>query len=450
MVGGAWTGDTIAAVASPVGVGAVALLRVSGPAAVAVVDELSGGAAGRAAERRAVLATLRDGSGLVLDEVLLTVFRGPRSFTGEDVVEIGCHGGMLVTRKVLAAVLAAGARHAEPGEFSQRAFLNRRMDLTQAEAVMDLITAQTELALRAAHEQREGRIGQRTEALRAELLGVVAHLEAYIDFPDEDIDPDTGAAMVARLDALAGEISRLLATADQGRVLREGVRTVIFGSPNVGKSSLLNVLLGYERAIVSATAGTTRDTLEEVVNVEGIPLRLVDTAGIRAGGDELEREGMRRSVEQLGRADLVLEVVDASRPPLEVPGKVPSVARRILILNKADLGVDAAWNGLGGVEFSCLAETGRAALAERIRAELAFGAADWGEHAVAINVRHQDCLQRALAGIQAARGQLAGGQSPEFVAIDLRDALAALGEVAGQVDAEEILGAIFARFCIGK
>ncbi len=449
MTSGAWIADTIAAIASPLGMGAVAVVRVSGPEAVAAVDRLSGGVAGRAADRRAVLAKLRDARGELLDEVLLTVFRAPRSFTGEEVVEIGCHGGVLVTRKVLGALLEAGARHAQPGEFSQRAFFNRRIDLTQAEAVMDLIGAQTELALRAAHEQREGRLGRRTEELRAELLGIVAHLEAYIDFPDEDIDPDTGAAMLARIDALAGEVRRLLATADQGRVLREGVRTVIYGRPNVGKSSLLNVLLGYERAIVSATAGTTRDTLEEVVNVAGIPLRLVDTAGIRESGDALEQEGIRRAAEQLGRADLVLEVVDGSGPRGELLGD-PMPRRRILILNKADLGLDPSWEGSGGLEFSCLEESGTAALAARIRDALEFGGADWGDHSVAINARHQDCLRRALTAIEAGRSQLAGGHSPEFVAAELRDALEAVGEIAGRVDADEILGEIFARFCIGK
>jgi len=448
MTGGAWVADTIAAVASPMGMGAVALVRVSGPEAVAVIDKLAGGRASRAPERHAVLAVLRDFSGMVVDEVLLTVFRGPRSFTGEDVVEIGCHGGVLVTRKVLSAVLEAGARLAEAGEFSQRAFLNQRMDLTQAEAVMDLITAQTELAMRAAHEQREGRLGRRTDALRAELLGVVAHLEAYIDFPDEDIDPDTGAAMLERIDSLIAAVQALLATADHGRILREGVRTVIYGKPNVGKSSLLNLLLGYERAIVSPTAGTTRDTVEEVVNVAGIPLRLIDTAGIRDGGDAIEVEGIRRSFQQLGRADLVLEVVDGSAPREELLDQVSS--KRILILNKSDLGLHPDWQASGGLAFSCREETGAEVLAEQIQAALSFGVADWGEHSVAINARHQDCLRRALASLQAGRSQLAAGHSPEFVAADLRDGLAAVGGIAGRVDTDEILGEIFSRFCIGK
>jgi len=448
MSGGAWIADTIAAVASPMGMGAVALVRISGPEAIAVADRMAAGRAGKAPERQAVLAVLRDRAGAVVDEVLLTVFRGPRSYTGEDVVEIGCHGGVLVTRKVLAAVLEAGARLAEAGEFSQRAFLNQRMDLTQAEAVMDLISAQTELAMRAAHEQREGRLGRRSEELRADLLGVVAHLEAYIDFPDEDIDPDTGVAMLARIDRLIAAVGALLATADQGRILREGVRTVICGRPNVGKSSLLNLFLGYERAIVSPTAGTTRDTVEEVVNVAGIPLRLIDTAGIRDGGDAIEIEGMRRSAQQLSRADLVLEVVDGSAPRAELLSAADS--KRILILNKSDLGLHPDWEASGGLAFSCLEETGAEVLAEQIQSTLAFGVADWGEHSVAINARHQDCLRRALVSLDAGRSQLAAGQSPEFVAADLREGLEAVGEIAGRVDTDEILGAIFSQFCIGK
>jgi tRNA modification GTPase len=428
--------------------GAVALLRISGPEAIAVADRLAAGRASKAPERHAVLVELRDAAGALVDEVLLTVFRAPRSYTGEDVVEIGCHGGVLVTRKVLNALLEAGARLAEPGEFSQRAFLNQRMDLTQAEGVMDLISAQTELAMRAAHEQREGRLGRRTEELRADLLGVVAHLEAYIDFPDEDIDPDTGAAMLARIDRLIAALCALLATADQGRILREGVRTVIYGKPNVGKSSLLNLLLGYERAIVSPTAGTTRDTVEEVVNVAGIPLRLIDTAGIRDGGDAIEAEGIRRSFQQLSRADLVLEVVDGSAPREDLLD--PFSSRRILILNKSDLGLHPDWQGSGGLAFSCREEAGAELLAEQIQAALSLGVADWGEHSVAINARHQDCLRRALASVEAGRSQLATGHSPEFVAADLRDGLAAVGEIAGRVDTDEILGEIFSQFCIGK
>ncbi len=306
--------DTIAAISTPLGEGAIALLRVSGPGAVVLADAVFRGKKGAAAQAARVqqFGAIFDG-GQKLDDVLLTVFRAPHSYTGEDTVEIACHGGVLVTRRILELLLKGGARSAEPGEFTQRAYLNGKMDLTQAEAVMDLITAQTDLALRAATEQLEGRLGERIRALRERLLGLLAHVEAFIDFPDEDIDPDTGGVLLQKLTDVRSEIEALLATAGQGRVLREGVRTVIYGAPNVGKSSLLNLLLGYERAIVSARPGTTRDVIEEVINLRGYPLRLVDTAGLRESDDEVEREGMARTRRQVERADLVLQVVDATR-----------------------------------------------------------------------------------------------------------------------------------------
>ncbi len=319
--------DTIAAVSTAFGEGAIAVLRLSGPRAIAI--------AGGIFRSRVPVAELQARtqqfgriveSAQVLDEVLLCVHRAPVSYTGEDVVEIQCHGGILVTRRILDLLLARGARAAEPGEFTQRAFLNGKMDLTQAEAVMDLIRAQTDLALRAATGQLEGRLGRQIVALRAELLGILAHVEAHIDFPDEDIDPATGAALLERIDAAREEVARLLGTADQGRILREGLRTVIYGEPNAGKSSLLNRLLGYERAIVSHLPGTTRDTLEEVVNLRGIPVRLIDTAGIRASDDHLENAGIERTRQVLSSAGLILQVADASMPPTGASPGLSSVA----------------------------------------------------------------------------------------------------------------------------
>jgi tRNA modification GTPase len=340
---------TIVAIASPPGTGAVSLVRVSGERALEIAAKAVGGP-GLPEARRAALRRLRDKEGRVIDEGVMVVFPGPGSYTGEDVVEFTGHGGVVVTRQVLERFIELGARPAGPGEFTQRAFLNGRMDLTQAEAVMDLISARTSLALRSATEQLEGRLGRTCEDIRAALLGATAHLEAYIDFPEEDIDPAVGEALAAKLRGQKGAIEQLLATADQGRILREGVRTVIYGKPNVGKSSLLNRLLGYRRAIVSDREGTTRDTIEEVINLRGIPLRLIDTAGVRESDDDLEREGIAMTRGQ---------------------------------------------------------------------------------------------LERAL-------GSLVGGGEPELTALDLREALAAVGEIAGVVDTEEILGEIFGNFCIGK
>ncbi len=454
-----WT-DTIAAVATPFGEGAIALLRVSGPAALDIADQVCRvgrrGKPSALVPKRLARAKLLTTHQEVLDEILLSIHRAPASYTGEDLVEITCHGGVLVTRRALDTLLAAGARAAGPGEFTQRAFLNGKMDLTQAEAVMDLITAQTDLALRAAGEQLAGRLGERVGALREDLLSLVAHVEAFIDFPDEDIDPDTGAALLARLAQVQARLDALLATAGQGRILREGVRTVIFGEPNVGKSSLLNALLGQDRAIVSATPGTTRDTIEEFVNVRGLPLRLIDTAGLRDTADPLEAAGIARTRHTLASADLALHVYDASAPPPpEVPGPAAAVgAAMIAVLNKADLGVHPGWTSIGPdpdwVHTSCVREDGTHALAERIYERVTRGQAAWSPSSAAINARHQDCLRRARQAVATAAAVLAAGRSPEFVALDLRQALDAVGEVVGGVDTEDILGRIFSTFCIGK
>jgi len=454
--------ETIAAISTPFGEGAIAVLRLSGARAVEIA-----GAVFRGKKRLEEMAPRRQHFGTIfhgdrtVDEVLLTVFRAPQSYTGEDVVEIAGHGGVLVARRVLEALLQGGARSAEPGEFTQRAYLNGKMDLTQAEAVMDLISAQTDLALQAAGEQLAGRLGEHIRGLREALVELLAHVEAYIDFPDEDIDPATGEALLAKLDAARSEIDALLATAERGKVLREGVRTVIYGAPNVGKSSLLNLLLGQERAIVSARPGTTRDVIEEVINLRGLPLRLIDTAGVRVSDDEIERAGMDRTRQQVERADLVLHVVDASQPGgtgscTSLTGSVgeKSDARErvppVVVLNKTDLGEHPSWRGVEGVRISCLKGAGVEALAEAIEARVRGGAQAHRDWSLAINARHADCLRRANGFADAARGALTSGLSPEFVAEELRGALDAVGEIVGKADSEEILGKIFSTFCIGK
>jgi tRNA modification GTPase len=439
--------DTIAAISTPVGQGAIAILRLSGPSALSVLGKVFRGGAGvlNPVPRQVYFGEVHDGAARV-DQALVTYFRTPNSYTGEDLVEISCHGGVLVSRKILNLLFQSGARPANPGEFTLRAFLNGKMDLTQAEAVMDLIHAQTELALRAANEQLAGHLGKELDRLRESLLTVLAHIEAYIDFPDESIDPDTGQALLARLTEIETALDRLLATADQGHVLRHGLRTVIYGEPNVGKSSLLNVLLGCDRAIVSEIPGTTRDTIEEVINVLGIPVRLIDTAGARSSNDLLEKEGIRRTQSQVEQADLVLRVVDASLP------KTASFSRgkSILVLNKVDLGIHSDWARTNGVRFSCKLRTGTDELNQAIWNEVMGGSTVFQDLSIAISARHQACIREARTMLAAAKRSLEQGTSPEFISIDLRGALDAIGEVAGKIDTEELLGKIFSEFCIGK
>ena len=442
---------TIAAPATPPGTGAVSLVRISGPEAVAVADRATDGKVSAQAPRTARHCRVRDAGGEVIDNGLLTVFPGPHSYTGEDCVEFSGHGGVLVSSEVLGRLLECGAVLAAPGEFTRRAFLNGKLDLTQAEGVMDLIAAQTRLSLRAARSQLDGILGRRTTAARDRLLETLAHLGAWIDFPEEDIDPLTRETLRAGVGEVLATVDSLLATADQGRVLREGVRTVIFGQPNVGKSSLLNRLLGCERAIVSHLPGTTRDTIEETISLLGIPLRLVDTAGVREAADPIEAQGIQRTARQIEDADLLLEIADASQPRLAPTTAPAPAAQCLLVLNKCDLGEHPSWAGVDAVRLSCASGKGFDVLSDKIRDAQHFGDVDWGEHAVAINARHQASLLSARTALRAALELLdEPAADPELAAIDLRDALDALGEIPGRVDTEDLLGVIFSRFCIGK
>jgi tRNA modification GTPase len=447
-------GDTISAISTPAGEGAIALIRVSGANAIEVADEIFRGKEkpSRFASHVQHFGEILDGADQLIDQVVLSVHRAPASYTGEDLVEISCHGGALVSAKVLEACLRAGARAARPGEFTERAFLNGKMDLTQAEAVIDLIRARTDLALRSATEQLEGRLGEKIRKIRDELISLLAHIDASIDFPEEGIAPDEGETLRARLDSVREEIAALLATADQGRILREGVRVVIYGATNAGKSSLLNRLLGYDRVIVSETHGTTRDTIEETVNLDGVPIRLLDTAGLRASVNELEREGIARTEKSLQLADLRLHIADrnAARPPhFDEPA---GDANEIVILNKRDLPEHPDWSRHGGIRaqrVSCLTGEGLPELQKEILARVSKQNLR-PESTVAINTRHRDCLRRALESCDRARVALGQTLPPEYVAVDLNEALRAVGEVIGAVDVEQILESVFGQFCIGK
>jgi tRNA modification GTPase len=443
-------GETIAAISTPSGEGAIAVVRITGENAIAVADRVFRGTdkPSNLPSHTQRLGEIIDGE-RAIDQVVLSVHRAPSSYTGEDVVEISCHGGILVTAKILEACLRAGAQGARPGEFTERAFLNGKMDLTQAEAVMDLIRARTDLALRSAREQLEGALGQEIATLRSGLIDLLAHLEAAIDFPDEGIAPDQGAKARARLESILEQMRGLLATADQGRVLREGLRVVIYGPTNAGKSSLLNRLLGYERAIVSKHPGTTRDTIEEVINLRGIPIRLLDTAGLRESADEIEREGMARTERSLVSADLLLHVFDRSVPKPAGFTTNSTDQTQIVLLNKSDLPENPDWANVEALRICCLSSDGLKGLEEAIMARISEKNLR-PESGVAINTRHRDCLRRALSACDLAAGTMQSGVAPEYVVVDLRDALRALDEITGAADAEEIRDALFAQFCIGK
>ena len=444
-------GDPIAAISTPAGEGAIALVRISGANATAVAEKVFRGKEkpSQFAPRVQHVGEIVDETGRFVDQAMLSVHRAPASYTGEDLVEISCHGGTLVTAKVLEACLHAGARGARPGEFTERAFLNGKMDLIQAEAVIDLIRAKTDLALRAATEQLEGRLGENIKRVRDGLVYLLAQIDAAIDFPEEGIAPDEGEKLLARLGSIQTEISALLATADQGRILREGLRVVIYGATNAGKSSLLNRLLGYDRVIVSDSHGTTRDAIEETINLRGLPIRLLDTAGLRSSASELEREGISRTEKSLRIADLLLHVADRNAPKPPHLDKRSQNGNEILLLNKSDLPEHNDWSDSDALRISCLTEEGFAELKDEILGRIAERNLR-PESSLAINTRHRDCLRRALEACNRADAILRDGVSSEYAALDLNEALRAVGEVIGLVGVEDILDSVFSQFCIGK
>lgn len=451
--------DTIAAIATPLGEGGLAVIRLSGSKVLAIADQCFL-PVGKSSQKpsTAPTHTIQFGkivrNGKVIDEVLLAILRAPRTFTREDTVEISCHGGLLPAKLVLDTLLAHGARLAEPGEFTKRAFLNGRLDLAQAEAVADVIHSRTELALAAANEQLAGKLSQRIHQLRDDLMLTLAHVEAHIDFPDEDISPDTKEALLRRLENAIAFMDELLRTADEGQLLRRGVRAAIIGRPNAGKSSLLNQLLGRDRAIVSHIPGTTRDTIEETANIRGLPIVFIDTAGLREARDEIEREGIRRSRESLAQAELILHVLDASEPLsgadknyfTEFAGK-----KCIVVRNKTDLPVKLDLPATFSViDVSCASGQGIEKLKDAIKSLVWAGEINAEMLQVAINSRHQDALNRARTATRQAAEGLRGELTLELIAIDLREAVAAVGEVVGKTTTEDLLDAIFGAFCIGK
>jgi tRNA modification GTPase len=453
--------DTIAAIATPIGEGGLAVIRVSGPQALAVADRCFRPAGASALKPSAAAThTIHFGhivrNGQKVDEALVAVMRAPRTYTREDVVEITCHGGILAAKMALDAVLEGGARLAEPGEFTRRAFLNGRIDLAQAEAVADIIHSRTELALRAANEQLAGTLSRRINTLRDGMVETLAHIEAHIDFPEEDIAPDTRAQLLGRLERSVAFMDELLRTAGEGQILRRGIRAAIIGRPNAGKSSLLNQLLGHDRAIVSAIPGTTRDTIAETANIRGLPVVFIDTAGLREARDEIEIEGVRRSRQTLEQAELILHVLDGSEPLTDTDAAYLTEfagRTRILVRNKMDLPGRLQLPGVANgpvVEMCCLSGQGIETLKDVLKELVWSGEIKAEMLQVMINSRHQDALNRGRAATLRALEALRADQPLELVALDLRIAVNAVGEIVGQTTTEHLLDLIFSQFCIGK
>ena len=440
--------DTIAAIATAAGRGGVGIVRLSGPLARPIGERIC---ARRLEPRRAHHARFRDRDGDILDDGIALLFHAPASYTGEDVVELQAHGSPVVLGALLEACCAHGARRARAGEFSERAWEHGRLDLAQAEAVADLIAAADLRAARAARRSLEGEFSQRVDALARTLLALRVQLEASIDFADEELDADGEAALRRRLDDARVQLAGLLAAAERGRRLRDGLHAVIVGPPNAGKSSLLNALAGSERAIVTDVPGTTRDLLQETIRVDGVELTLVDSAGLREAGDAIEREGMRRARAELERADAALVVLDARDPAAGREAVEPAVAGVPEILwlhNKCDL-LQTAVPAVGqALLVSARTGAGFEALHARLRA-LAGGAGGAGEGAFSARARHVEALRRAAGLLEEAAGGFAAGRA-ELAADSLRRGHDALGEITGRVLPDALLGHIFATFCVGK
>ena len=453
--------DTIAAIATAVGESGISIIRVSGDKALSIVSSIFEGKNNRKIDDISPYS-MRYGkivdkfSKEMIDEVLVSFMKGPKSFTAEDSVEINCHGGIMSTNKVLEEVIKAGARIAQPGEFTKRAFLNGRIDLSQAEAVMDLIRAKTDLSMKSALMQSEGRISREIKDIRHDLLGVIAHIEATVDFPEEDLEEMTSDKIKIDLDNIINRIERLLDTASEGRIIREGLSMVIIGKPNVGKSSLLNSILMEQRSIVTDVPGTTRDVIEEYINLDGIPVKVVDTAGIRETEDLVEKIGVERSKEKISEADLVVLMLDLSRKLDSDDKEILEYIKNkkyIVILNKSDLKrelEECDFQDMKNIiEISAKNGEGIDLLKNKIK-DLFFKGEINSTDLMITNSRHKEALYRAKEKCLASLETLNSGVSIDFASIDIRGAWINLGEVSGETLEEDIIDKIFSEFCLGK
>ncbi|MGG7165685.1 tRNA uridine-5-carboxymethylaminomethyl(34) synthesis GTPase MnmE [Clostridium ihumii] len=454
--------DTIVAVATSVGEGGISILRVSGDKALKVVSSIFKGKNDRTLEDIKSY-TMRyghiiDENNNYIDEVIVSFMKGPRSFTAEDVVEINCHGGVIATNRVLEAVVKAGARIAEPGEFTKRAFLNGRIDLSQAEAVIDIINAKTELSMKSALMQSEGHISKNIIALREELIQIIAHIEATVDYPEDDLEEVTADGAIEDLKKINEKVEYLLSTANEGKILRDGINTVIVGKPNVGKSSLLNSLTKENRAIVTDIPGTTRDVIEEYINISGVPVKIIDTAGIRETEDVVEKIGVEKSKQKINEADLVILILDRSKELDEEDKEIIDYIKDkkcIVLLNKIDLESKIDKEKLNIADNKYILEistkTGEnvASLKQCIK-EMFFKGEVNSEEVIITNTRHKEALLRTKENIENAIEILENVSAIDLASIDIRNAWTNLGKITGSTLEEDIIDKIFSEFCLGK
>jgi tRNA modification GTPase len=450
--------SAIAAIATPVGEGGIAVIRVSGKDAISIVNRAFKGKELSSLNSHTVhFGKIIDKNKLPVDEVLVTLFHSPRSYTGEETVEISCHGGVLVTQKVLETILSLGIKAAEAGEFTQRAFLNGKLDLDQAEAVADIIHAKSIKAVDAAHQQLEGKLGDHVRTFRQQIIDATAMIELELDFIEEDVEFANKKQLQKLLEDVDTELTNLLDTYETGRLVKDGVKTVLIGRPNAGKSTLLNTLVGSDRAIVTEIAGTTRDTIDVDWNFDGLLFKLIDTAGLRETEDIVEAEGVKRSQKAFEQADLVIYLKDLSQAFTEEERKeIAAFQKRanetpfILIGTKADIEADREWRTEFDLKISAVEEENIKALKTLLKNRALENKHYDASSLLITSSRHRDALQKTKEHIQAALAGLENGLTGDFLSIDLRAALNELGTVTGEITNEHILDSIFSRFCIGK
>ena len=449
--------DTIAALSTPPGEGGMAVIRVSGKEAVFLCQKFfessspQNGKLSRAPTHTIHHGRFVDEKGEMIDEVLMNLFRSPHSYTGEEVVEINCHGGMRVTKRIFEILTRNGARHAEPGEFTKRAFLHGKMDLTQAEAVLDLIRSRSDRGLETALQQLQGSLSKKIILLKDSLMKIYAHFEASLDFPDEHLEMDSKEKFLKRIEEIDGEISSLIASFRRGQAMREGILTVIVGRPNVGKSSLLNALLQKDRALVSEIPGTTRDSLEEMIEIGGMAVRLVDTAGLAASGDPLDRLGMERTRRYLDEGSLFLFLVDGSSPWTPEDQTISDELEEknyLFVVNKTDLPQKLDRANQNPCLISCLKQKGIEELVKRIGEKIET--VNFHESATLTRLRHKQAFEKSLESLREAKQALEEDLSAEFILEDLKKSVESLQELVGEIYSEDFLDVIFQEFCIGK